>query len=311
VQTLPLAGPGPSANIRVEGRAFAPGEAPDVVWKPVTPDYFRTVGARIVRGRSFSDADREGSVPVAIINARLAELLWRDRDPIGARIGTGLDGDGAPLLVVGVVSDAPQEGIGGEVLPEMYRPLAQPARFGVDAMSLVMRTSGDPAALSSAARAVVRAVHPLAPIAAVRPMRAIVEAGLASDTTAMRALGAFGGLALALAAVGLYGVMARLVGDRTRDLGIRMALGANPHAVGWLVLRRTLALCAVALAIGGGLSLLLSRRLGALLHGASPVDPVVLGAAAGVLVLAALAASYLPARRAARIDPLLVLKQES
>ncbi len=310
VQTLPLAGRGPSANIRVEGRAFPAGEAPDVVWKPITPDYFRTVGTRIVRGRAFTDADRDGAAPVAIVNARLAELLWPDGDPIGARIGTGLDGNGAPLTVVGVVSDAQQEGIGADVLPEMYRPLAQPARFGVDAMSLVLRTAGDPTALAAAARQAVRDVHPLAPIPAVRPLQAIVDAGLASESTALRALGAFGGLALVLAAVGLYGVMARLVGDRARDLGIRMALGAEPRAVRWLVLRRSLSLCAVALAMGVLLSMAVSRQLGALLHGAAPVDPLVLSGASLVLVLAALAASYLPARRASRIDPLLVLKQE-
>jgi putative ABC transport system permease protein len=310
VQTLPLAARGPSANIRVEGRAFPPGEAPDVVWKPVTPEYFRTVGARIIRGRGFTDADRDGAAPVAIVNARLAALLWPDRDPLGARIGTGLDGDGAPLEVVGVVSDTPQEGIGGEVLPEMYRPLAQPARFGVEAMSLLIRTDGDPATLSSAARQVVREVHPQAPIAAIRPMRAIVEAGLSNEITAMRALGAFGGLALALAVVGLYGVMTRLVADRTRDLGIRIALGAEPRAVRWLVLQRTLVLCGVAVTIGALLSTILSRQLGALLHGVDPGDPLVFLSAAALLLVAALAAGYLPARRASRIDPLLLLKQD-
>jgi putative ABC transport system permease protein len=276
----------------------------------VTPEYFRTVGARIIRGRAFTDADRDGAAPVAIVNARLAALLWPDRDPLGARIGTGLDGDGAPLEVIGVVSDTPQEGIGGEVLPEMYRPLAQPARFAVDAMSLLIRTDGDPATLSSAARQVVREVHPQAPIAAIRPMRDIVEAGLSNEITAMRALGAFGALALALAVVGLYGVMTRLVADRTRDLGIRIALGAEPRAVRWLVLRRTLVLCGVAVAIGALLSIILSRQLGALLHGVDPGDPLVFVSAAAVLLVAALAAGYLPARRASRIDPLLLLKQD-
>jgi predicted permease len=310
VQTLPLATRGPSANLRVQGRSFPSNEAPDVVWKTITPDYFRAVGATVVRGRGFTASDRDGTEPVAIINARLAQLLWPGGDAVGAHIGTGLDGDGAPLLVVGVVGDTPQEGIGAEVLPEMYRPLAQPARFGVDAMSLVLRTEGDPGSLTAAARQTIRDVYPQAPAAIVRPLTAVVTAGLSSELTALRALALFGGLALLLAAVGLYGVMARLVGDRSRDLGIRMALGAEPRSVRWLVVRRTIGLSAIGLVAGGAASLPLSRQLGALMHGASAADPLVFTGAAAVLFAAALAASYLPARRASRIDPLIVLRQE-
>jgi predicted permease len=308
VQTLPLASAGPAAHIRVDGRTFPPNEAPDVAWKPVTPDYFVTIGARILRGRPFTDADREGTQPVAVINATLAHLLWPDRDPIGARIGTGLDGDGAAVLVVGVVSDTPQEGIAAAVLPEMYRPLAQPTRFGVDSMSLLVRTDGDPASLTNTVREAVREEYPQAPIAAVRTMNAVVAAGLSGELTTLRALMIFGGLALILAAIGLYGMMARLVGDRTRELGIRLALGADPRHVRWLVLGRTLKLSAYGLALGAGASVLLSRELGALLHGISPADPLVFAAATTVLIAAALAASYLPARRASRIDPLVVTR---
>ena len=310
VQTLPLAARGPAANIRVQGRSFPPNEAPNVVWKTITPDYFRVVGASILRGRSFTYGDREGTQPVAIINARLAQLLWPVADPIGAHIGTGLDGDGAPIVVVGIVGDTPQEGISAEVLPEMYRPLAQPARFGVDAMSLVVRSEGDPVQLAGAARQAIRDVYRQGPLAAVRPLRAVVDAGLSSELTALWALTLFGCLALVLAAVGLYGVMARLVGDRARELGIRMALGAEPRAVCRHVLGHTIKLSAWGLLAGAGASTVVSRQLGALLHGVSAADPLVFTAAAAVLFAAALAASYLPARRASRIDPLIVLKQE-
>lgn len=308
-QTLPLAGRGPSAGFRVDGRTFAPGEAPDVIWKVVTPGYFRTVGLPVLRGRGFVDADRGTSQPVAVVNAALAALLWPDGDPIGARVGTGLDGNGAAVTIVGVVADAPQEGITGDVLPEMYRPLAQPARFGVESMAFVVRTPGEPARLAAAARQAIRDVHPQAPVAAVRPLAQVAAAGVASEVTAARALAIFGGLALVLAAVGLYGVMARLVGDRTRELGVRLALGAAPAALRWLVLRRTLAVAAAGLAIGGAGSVAASRQLAAWLHGVSPADPLVLSAAALVLLASALVAGYLPARRASRIDPLVVLKE--
>ena len=309
VQTLPLSGRGPSANIRVDGRAFAQGEAPDVIWKVVTPAYFRAVGLQVLRGRGFTGADREGTQPVALVNATLASLLWPDGDPIGVRIGTGLDGEGAPVVIVGVVEDAPQTGLGGDVLPEMYRPLAQPARFGVESMAFVVRTAGEPAPLAAAARQAIREIHPRAPVAAVRPFSDVVAAGVDRELTAASALALFAAIALALAAVGLYGVMARLVGDRTRELGVRIALGAGPASVRWLVLRRTLMVTTAGLVVGVLAAIAAARQLGALLHGVSPSDPLVLAVSAGVLLATTLAAGYLPARRASRIDPVIVLRQ--
>jgi putative ABC transport system permease protein len=309
VLTLPLAGRGPSAGFRVAGRVFAPGEAPDVIWKVVTPGYFRAVGLPVVRGRGFVAADHDRSQPVALVNATLAAMLWPDGDPIGARVGTGLDGNGAPVVVVGVVADTPQEGVAGEVLPEMYRPLAQPARFGVASMAFVVRTTGEPVQLSGAARQAIRDVHPQAPVAAVRPLADVVAAGVANELTAARALAVFGGLALVLAAIGLYGVMARVVGDRTRELGVRLALGAGPGSVRWLVLRRTFGVVLMGLALGAACAVVASRQLGALLHGVSPADPFVVSAASLVLLAVALLAGYLPARRASRIDPLVVLRE--
>jgi putative ABC transport system permease protein len=310
VQTLPLAARGPSANIRVEGRSFPPNEAPDVIWKTVTPGYFRTVGARIVRGRGFTDADREGAAPVTVINMTLARLLWPDRDPIGTRIGTGLDGDGAPVVIVGIVADTPQEGLAAQVLPEMYRPVGQPARFGLDAMSFMVRTDGDPAHLAAAARQAIREVHPQAPVSEIRPMTTVATASASSELTATRALAIFGGLSLILAAVGLYGVMARLVGDRRRELGVRLALGAEPRALRRLVLTHTVKLAGAGIVAGALASVVLSGYLRAWLHAASGADPLVVSAAAAVLLSAALTASYIPARRASRIDPLIVLKED-
>ena len=205
IQSLPFAARGPSANVRVDGRVFAPNEAPDISWRTVTPGYFGAAGIPIVRGRGFTNADREGSPPVAVINATLAGLLWPGADPVGKKIGTGLDGSGAPVLIVGVAGDVPQESISARVMPEMYRPLAQPTRFGADTMAIVARTDGDPARLAAAAREAVRDIHPQAPVPAVRPMASVAALGVAREVTAARALAFFGALALLLAAVGLPG----------------------------------------------------------------------------------------------------------
>ena len=310
IQALPLSSRGPAATIRVDGRVFGPNEAPDINWRTVTPGYFRAAGIELVRGRFFSDADREGSQPVALINATLARMLWPGRDPVGTRIGTGLDGDGAPVMIVGVVQDSAQESITAPVLPEMYRPLAQPSRFAADAMSFIVRTDGDPGRMGSAAREVVRRVHPQAPVSSVRPMTVVAHEGVATEITVARALALFGALALILAAVGLHGVVARMVGDRTRELGIRIALGATPGDLGKDVVGRTLRLTAAGLIAGLSISIAAGRQLGALLHGVRTADPLVLAAVALVLLLAAAVATFAPTRRALRTDPLVVMKGE-
>lgn len=310
IQSLPLAGAGASAALRVDGRAFGANEAPDVAWRAITPGYFATVGARVLRGRGFTDADGESAQPVTIINDTLARRLWPDGNPIGARIGTGLDGIGAPVTVIGIVADIPQESVAARVQPEMYRPLAQPARFFTAGMSLVLRTDGDPARLAALARDAVRQTHPQAAIGAVRTMTAIAAAGVATEAAAMRALAIFGGLALVLAAVGLHGVMARLVGDRTRELGVRLALGAQPWDVRRLVIESTLRMAAAGLLLGLLGAIVLSRQLAALLHGTSGTDPMILFGSSTVLLVVSLAAAYLPARRASRIDPLVAMRHE-
>jgi putative ABC transport system permease protein len=310
IQALPLATQGPSANIRVTGRSFPANEAPDVAWRTITPDYFTTMGARLVRGRAFTAADREGAPPVAIINETLARLLWGDSDPLGVRIGTGLDGDGSPVEIVGIVSDIRQDAIGKPARPEMYRPLAQPSRFAADVMTLVLRTDAEPASLARAAREAIREIHSIAPVAPIRPMTQVAARGVARERSAMIVLATFGALALGLAAIGLHGVLARLVGDRARELGVRIALGAEPSRVRRLVLARTMKLAGAGVVAGGIGLLALARQLESLLHGAPAADPRVFAGAATVLLAAALLASYLPARRASRIDPLIVMRSE-
>ena len=293
-----------------ERTGVRPERGSDIAWRTITPDYFETMGARMLRGRPFTGADREGAPPVAIINATMARRLWPTSDPLGQRIGTGLDGDGAPVEIVGVVADIRQDSLGSPVRPEMYRPLAQPSRFSADALTLVLRTDGDPALLARAAREAVREIHPLAPVAPIRPLAAVAARSIAPERSAMIVLATFGVLALLLSGVGLHGVLARMVGDRTRELGVRIALGADPRQVRALVLKRTLQLSGAGVIAGGAGAIGLSRHLETLLHGIPAADFRVFGAAAGTLVAAALLASYLPARRASRIDPRIVMRSE-
>jgi ABC-type antimicrobial peptide transport system permease subunit len=177
-------------------------------------------------------------------------------------------------------------------------------------MSLVVRTDGVPDAVGAAARQAIREVHPLAPVAAVRTMAAVAAGGIATERSAMVALAIFGGLALVLAAVGLYGVLARMVADRTRELGIRLALGAQTRHVGWLVLRRTLGLAAVGTICGAAASAALSTYIRTWLYETPAADPQVFAVSASVLFFVALVASVVPARRAASVEPLLALKAD-
>jgi predicted lysophospholipase L1 biosynthesis ABC-type transport system permease subunit len=226
------------------------------------------------------------------------------------RIGTGLDGDGATVEIVGVVADTPQESLAAPVRPTMYRPLAQPSRAGLETISLVVRSEGEPVHLTGAVRQAIRDVHPQAAVAAIRGMREVAAAGIARERTAALALGAFGGLVLLLAAVGLYGVMARQVGERAREIGVRIALGAGPGEVQRLVLGRTARMLGAGMIAGSLGGFAVARSLETLLHGTSGVDPFVILAACTLLVLVGLAASVLPVRRASRTDPLLVMRAE-
>jgi len=310
-QTLPFAGRGISAGLRVEGRSFTAAEVVDTCWRTVTPGYFDAVGLPLLRGRAFGPEDGAEAPPVAIVNARLAALLWPGADPLGRRIGTGMDGsDDALATIVGVVADAPQEGVAAGVRPEMYRPLAQPTRFAAESMSLAVRAEGDGAAVLPLLREAVRSVNPQAPLTDLKRLADLRRATTARQTGAGAALTLFGLLALLLAAVGLYGLLAFGVGQRRREFGIRLALGARPVEIVAQVLSDSLRLVALGLGLGLVAALGLTRSLASLLYGVHPADAPTLGAVAATLALVALAASVLPARRAARVDPALALRQD-
>jgi predicted permease len=308
-QRLPLSGQGASAGLRVFGHEQTPNEQVDTIWRLVTPTWFSALGLPVLKGRPFDDRDATGTERVAVVNASLARRIFGDQDPIGRRVGTGLDGPpGTWVTVVGVVADTPQERVGSDVKPELYRPLAQDVRMGPSSLVAVVRGPGDPSALAAALPRAVADLRRDVAVTEVRPLTSVARDGVATPRAASRALTLFAGLALFLAALGLYGVVSCLVGERTHEMGVRLALGARPSSLVSLVLGRSLALAGIGLALGLGMALALARLLEGLLFGVGPRDPLTLALVAVVLLAATTAAAWAPARRAARLDPAAVLR---
>ena len=306
---LPFQGPSPSANIRVEGQTFPPGAAPDVSWRVVTPTYFDALGIPLLRGRWFGDADRAGAPAVAVVNATLARSLWPDADAIGQRIGTGLDSETGFAEVVGVVGDTPQESVRHPIRPEMYRPLAQESRFGGRSMFVVVRREGDRVSADEL-RLAVWQIDPEAPITQIASLADIGRDASARERSTGLLLAIFSVLALMLGAIGIHGVIAGLVAERTQEIGVRMALGADMTRIVRGVVAHGLRLAAAGAALGLIASVWTVRLLSGLLYGVAPLDPVTLLSVAVALIAVAVLATAWPAMRAARVDPATALRAE-
>jgi predicted permease len=295
------------AAFTIEGRALAPGEpAPqgDRGW--VTPEFFQTLGIKLVRGRFFTDLDRAGTGQAAVIDESLARQYWPNEDPIGKRIQP-MSGDGS-YTIVGIVNHVSRSDLANDTGRGVYyvslnqRPLP--------AGTSVVKTSGDLAAGVAAIRRAVHAADPNLPVYDVKPMSALLADSLAPRRFAIRILGFFAAAALLLAALGVYGVLTYAVMQRTREIGIRMALGAEKAAVIRLVVGRGLRLAGAGVALGVAAAVLFGRFLESQLFGVRPLDPLTIGAMAGAVMAAALLASWLPARRAVRADPAVTLRWE-
>jgi putative ABC transport system permease protein len=309
VNPLPLTQEGWQTDFWVDGRPVpARGEAPNSDYHVVSGDYFKAMGIPLLHGRPFDDSDRKDSPPVVLVNETLARRYWPDQDAVGRRMRTGSLADPGPwLTVVGVVGDIKQYGLDQDQKTQYYRPQRQ---LPLLQMSLVVRTAGDPEAMTASLRQAVESVDADQPIYNIRTME-----GWLSDTTAPRRLsllllGAFAATALLLAAVGIYGVLAYSVTQRTHEIGIRMALGARRSDVLIMVFRQGLRLVLVGAALGVAAAVALTRLMSSLLFGVSPTDPPTLGLVCLVLVGTALLACLVPARRASGVDPMIALRCE-
>jgi predicted permease len=290
-----------STSIAVDGYDVPPEERPTVEYNEVGPDYFATMGIPLVSGREFTRADDERGALVAIVNETMAAQFWRGRNPIGERVQV----KDRWMQVVGVAKDSKYRSVRETAKPFFYVPLRQ--NFSVSA-ALFIRTPLSP---ETVAVTLAREVHALDPSLAPYELITLQEQldrSTSPQLVAVTLVSVLGALALLLAVIGLYGVMSYAVSQSTRELGLRMALGADPSNLVQLVLSRGLALTAGGALLGAAVALALTRLLGNLLYHVSPRDPLVFGAAFAVMTIAALAACFLPAWRATRTDPAEALR---
>jgi putative ABC transport system permease protein len=308
VNYLPLGGSNSSDGYLIEGEPEPPpGQENIGRYRVATPDYFRTMSMPIVRGRSFTDQDNAGAPPVVIVNETFARKHWPGQDPIGKRIRFYGPLDKAPWIqIVGVVKDVKHE-LDLPVTPEYYLPHAQDSW---NAMVLVAKTSVDPASLASALRQQVWAIDKDQPVFDVRTMQEVRSISLAVYSFSAVTLAIFAGVALLLASVGIYGVMAFAVSQRTQEIGIRMALGARGADVLKLVVKHGMKLALLGMVIGLAGSWALTRFIEKLLVGVAATDLLTFSLVSVCLLVAAFIACYLPARRATKVDPLVALRYE-
>jgi predicted permease len=304
---LPPTGGCDHVGLRIEGREAA-GDAPPlpVAMNVVDPDYFRALRIPLLAGRGFVDGDRIDQPRVAIVSRATAERYWPDEQAVGARIQLTIGWDDF-AEVIGVVDDVRQYGLYEAPSPMVYLPYTQ---FAYRSNSFVIRTVGPPLALAGALRDAVRATDPLVPVWDIQTMDERMGATLADTRFTTLLLSLVAGLATLLAALGVFGVMAFSVTARTREFGVRMALGARRADVVRLVLGQGMRAAVIGLVVGAAGALALTRVLEGQLHGVSPHDPSTFVAGAALMTLAALAAAYLPTRRATRVDPMEALRYE-
>jgi putative ABC transport system permease protein len=311
VSSLPVSGVMEFGGVGIAGRAYDPGQVPSALYSVVAGDYFRAAGIRLSAGRVFDASDRDPSGATIIVNRKYArEQFGSETNAVGRQVRATFEFDRArpPRTIVGVVDDVKQTSLDAEPGSQVYVPVMQ---FPYPRLTLVVRVAGgDPGTAVPVIRKTVREVNPAATINDVRTFESVVSVSLARQRFQMTLIGTFAALALVLAIVGLYGVLALIVGQRRREIGVRLALGATPRAVVRMLLGEGARVAAVGVVLGLGGAFALTRVLQSLLYGISSTDAATFAGAAVFVAAVALAATWMPAWRAARMDPRTALAAE-
>jgi predicted permease len=293
-----------AGSVRFENR----DQGVDTDWRTASGDYFAALGVPLLAGRTFSERDSPEHPVVGIIDERLAREVFGREDPIGKRFRIDTTGPASPwVTIIGVVGHLRHEGLDRDPRPQVYWPYQQRTQ---DRMAMVVRTAADASSLAPAVRAAILDVDADQPIYDVRPMTAVIQRTLHGDWLNAVLMEAFASMALLLASVGVFGVVAHLTAQRRREFAVRVAVGARSIDVVALVLKQGFSRAACGLLIGLALAAVLSRSAAALLHGISPLDAQTYVSVSGLMMLVVLAASFVPAWRASRVDPTLALRQE-
>lgn len=314
--SVPLAWKGGTNGFAIEGRsveqATAGGLAYDANHRQVSADYLKTMGVQIVQGRPFAETDNEQSIPVAIVNEAMARIYWPGESATGKRFKLGDPGDNEVpwVTIVGIARDVRNMGVDEPVKPEMYFPYQQGIEPFYTPRDLVIRTSVDPLSIVAAATNEIHQVDPDQPVSNVRTMQQVLGEETTWQELGMTLLTIFAGLAMLLAMLGIYGVLAYYVTQHTQEIGVRMALGAQPRNILSLVVKRGMSLVVVGVVVGLAAAFALTRLMAGLVFGISVGDPLTYGIVAVLLLLVALMACFVPAQRAMRVDPLEALTYE-
>jgi putative ABC transport system permease protein len=314
--TFPLQWKGGTSAFRLESGQLIPGSSYDALYRQVTADYLQTMGIPLRQGRYFDETDNERSTPVAIINETMARQYWPDQNALGKRFRLGDSDPDAKqwpkwITVVGIVADVRQMGVDAPVKAEMYLPYQQDkSRWWMSPFMLAIRVSGDPMGMVAAVSREIHVVDPDQPISVIATMAELLGEETKQRRVGMMLLATFAGIALLLAALGIYGALAYFVAQRTREIGVRVALGAQTSDVMKMVIKQGMRLTSFGVGIGliGGLAL--ARLMKSLLFGVTATDPLTFAAVAALLASVAMMACYIPARRATKVDPVVAFRCE-